>query len=130
VRRGWPLPLASIDNRRSVVGVDALCDCILIACSHERAAGELFLVADGSDCSTPDIVSAIARGLGRHGRLWPCPPGLLRLGAVAAGRKRVAESLCESLQVDAAKARRVLGWAPPASPLDGIERAAAAWRQG
>lgn len=128
VRKGWPLPLASIDNRRTLVDVGDLCHCILLACTHERASRELFLVGNSPDCSTPQIIESIAQGLSRAARLWHCPPPLLRAGATMLGRGRLAQSLCDSLQVDAGKARRVLGWAPATSTLDGIEQAAAAWR--
>jgi nucleoside-diphosphate-sugar epimerase len=128
VRRGVPLPLASVRNRRSLVGIENLVDFLLVCLDHPAAAGELFLVADREEVSTPDIIRAIARGLGRPARLWPCPQVLLEVAAAAAGRRRIVESLCHSLQVDASKAQRVLGWSPPVRTQTGIERAAAAWR--
>lgn len=128
VARGWPLPLASIRNARSLVGIDNLVDFLVRCAAHPAAGNELFLVADGQDLSTPDIVRCIARGLGRQARLLPFPPVLLRAAARAAGRARMAESLCDSLQVDASKARRILAWKPRTAADHGIERAAAAWR--
>jgi nucleoside-diphosphate-sugar epimerase len=125
VERGWPLPLGGIDNRRSLVGADNLADAMLACCTHPAAANQTFLVADGDDLSTPDIVRCIARGLKREARLWNVPPFALRAAAALAGRSRVAESLCESLQVDASRIRSVLGWAPAHSAEQGIERAAA-----
>ncbi|GAB3769716.1 NAD-dependent epimerase/dehydratase family protein [Ramlibacter monticola] len=128
VARGLPLPVATVRNRRTLVGLDNLCDALLLCATHPGAARQLFLLADHEDVSTPDIVRCIARGLARPPRLWGAPPGLLKLAARAAGRPRVAESLCDSLQVDAAKARRVLGWVPAERTPDGLVRAAAAWR--
>ena len=128
VARGLPLPVASVRNRRTLVGVDNLCDALLLCATHPAAAGQLFLLADSEHVSTPEIVRCIARGLARPPRLWGAPPGLLRLGARLAGRPRIAESLCDSLQVDAAKARRVLGWTPAVRTTDGLMQAAAAWR--
>lgn len=129
VARGWPLPLASIRNARSLVGLDNLVDFLVRCTAHPAAANELFLVADGEDLSTPDIVRCIGRGLGREARLLPLPPALLRAAARAMGRARIAESLCDSLQVDASKARRLLGWKPRLPAAAGIEAAAAAWRR-
>lgn len=129
VARGWPLPLASIRNARSLVGLDNLVDFLVRCTAHPAAANELFLVADGEDLSTPDIVRCIGRGLGREARLLPLPPALLRAAARAMGRARIAESLCDSLQVDASKARRLLGWKPRLTAAAGIEAAAAAWRR-
>ena len=128
VARGVPLPLASVRNRRSLVGIANLVDFLLLCLDHPAAADELFVVADREEVSTPDIVRAIARGLGRPARLWPCPQVLLEVAAAGVGRRRIVESLCHSLQVDASKAHRVLGWSPPVRAQVGIERAAAAWR--
>jgi nucleoside-diphosphate-sugar epimerase len=112
VARGWPLPLASIRNRRSFISIGNLVDVLLLCLVRDEAAGELFLVADSEDISTPDLVRRIARELGRPARLFPFPPALLVAAATVLGRARTARSLCDSLQVDASKARRVLGWSP------------------
>jgi len=112
VVRGWPLPLASIANRRSFIGVDNLVDFLVLCVSRGEAAGELFVVADGEDLSTPQLVRRIAKRLGKPARLFPFPPAVLVALATMLGRERAARSLCESLQVDASKARRVLGWKP------------------
>jgi nucleoside-diphosphate-sugar epimerase len=129
VQRGLPLPLASIRNQRTLVGVSNLCDALLLCASHPAAAGELFVLADGEDLSTPEIIRSIARGLARPPRLWSAPPALLHAAARLAGRPRMAESLCDSLQVDAGKARRVLGWSPAMRTPDGIAQAATGWGQ-
>jgi nucleoside-diphosphate-sugar epimerase len=127
VARGIPLPLAMVHNRRSFVGVRPLAEFLLLAATHPLAANELFLVADAERVCTPDIIRAIAQGLGKRARLWPVPPTLLMGAAALAGRKRAAESLCASLEVDASKAREVLGWRPEQSTLEGIANAVAHW---
>jgi nucleoside-diphosphate-sugar epimerase len=128
VARGLPLPVAGVRNRRTLVGIDNLCDALLLCATRPEAASQLLLLADAEDVSTPDIIRAIARGLGRPPRLWSAPPALLRLGARMVGRPRLAESLCDSLQVDASLARRVLAWSPAVRTPDGLAQAAAAWR--
>jgi nucleoside-diphosphate-sugar epimerase len=130
VARGLPLPVAGVRNRRTLVGVDNLCDALLLCATRPEAASQLLLLADAEDVSTPDIIRAIARGLGRPPRLWSAPPALLRLSARMVGRPRLAESLCDSLQVDASLARRVLAWSPAVRTPDGLAQAAAAWRLG
>jgi nucleoside-diphosphate-sugar epimerase len=127
VARGWPLPLRSVRNHRSLIAVDNLSDLILLCTTHPAAANELFLVADADDIATPEMISCIARGLGTASHLWRAPPALLKLCARLANRPRIAESLCDSLQVDASKARRMLGWSPALHTREGIEQAAAAW---
>lgn len=127
VARGWPLPLASVHNQRSLVGVRNLCDFLLACCTHPAAAKETFVIADGDDLATPDIVRCIADGLRMPARLWSLPVPLLEAAATLAGKKRLAESLCASLQVDASKARRLLGWKPLVDSHEGIAQAAAGW---
>lgn len=128
VALGVPLPLASVRNQRSLVGIGPLGDAILLCASHPAAANQLFLLADGDDLSTPAIIRCIARGLGRPARLWSAPPALLRAAARLLGRARIAESLCDSLQVDASKARRLLGWVPAPGSAQGLAQAASEWR--
>ena len=128
VEHGWPLPLRSVQNRRTLVGVDNLAAAILACALEPEAAGQLFLVADDEDVSTPDIVRCIAQGLQRPDRMWGVPTALLKMGAAVMGRPRIAESLCDSLQVDASKARRMLRWTPEVRTREGIVRAAAQWR--
>jgi UDP-4-keto-D-FucNAc 4-reductase len=129
VARGVPLPLASVRNQRSLIGVGNLCHAILLCATHPAAAGQVFVLADGDDLATPEIIRCIARGLGQGARLWSAPPMLLKVAAKLAGRPRLAESLCDSLQVDASRARRLLGWLPAVRTAEGIAQAAAAWRQ-
>ena len=115
IRQGWPLPLASCNNRRSLVGLTNLVSLLEKCVTHPAAAGQVFLAADGEDLSTPELLSRVARALGRKARLLPFPPAMLSLAASIAGRPGIYERLCGSLQVDAGKARELLGWTPPSS---------------
>lgn len=110
VARGWPLPLASIRNRRSLVFVGNLVDAIIAAASSPAAPGNAYLVSDGEDVSTPDLVRALARALNVPARLLPCPAVLLKFAAAVVGRADAAARLTGSLQVDSSKIRRQLGW--------------------
>lgn len=112
VARGVPLPLASVHNRRSLVYLGNLVDAIVTAISAPQAAGQTYLVSDGQDVSTPDLVRAIARALDVRARLFPCPVALLRAAAALAGRGEEAARLTGSLQVDVSKIGRELGWQP------------------
>jgi nucleoside-diphosphate-sugar epimerase len=113
VSKEVPLPLASIENRRSLVALDNLVDLLLSAATHPAAAGELFLAGDGEDLSTPEMVRRLAHALGKDARLVPFPPGLMRMGTELIGKGGVYQRLGGSLQVDISRARRVMGWKPP-----------------
>lgn len=122
--RGIPLPLGAIDNRRSLVALGNLVDLIVTCIDHPAAANQTFLVSDGEDLSTTQLLQRMGQALGQPARLVPVPPALLRLGAALFGRPAVAQRLCGSLQVDISKTRQLLGWAPPLSVDEGLKKAA------
>jgi nucleoside-diphosphate-sugar epimerase len=115
VKSGVPLPLASVNNRRSFVSLDNLIALIVTCLEHPRAAGEVFLAADGEDLSTPELIRCIARSMGKTDRLFRFPAALLQAASRVVGKKAVWERLCGSLAVDASKAKKVLGWEPVSS---------------
>ena len=123
VSKSLPLPLASIDNRRSLVGIDNLVDFIITCLEHPAAANETFLVSDGEDLSTPDLIRRMARAMDRPARLLPVPKSVLMASAAMLGKREMAQRLCGSLQVDISKARTLLGWNPPVSVDEGLRRA-------
>lgn len=113
--RGLPLPLGGIRNARSLVSIDNLVDLVVCCLEHPAAAQRTFLVSDGEDLSTPELMRRAAHALGRRARLLPVPAATLEWGAKLIGRAAAARRLCSSLQVDIAATREVLGWSPPQS---------------
>jgi nucleoside-diphosphate-sugar epimerase len=123
VQAGLPLPLGAVRNRRSLVGLGNLVDLLATCAAHPRAAGQTFLVADGEDLSTAELIRRIAVELGRSPRLFPVPPGLLRLGARLVGRAAAADRLVGSLRVDIRPTCERLSWQPPESVAQGLRQA-------
>lgn len=123
VARGLPLPLASIHNLRSFVGIDNLVDFIITCLEHPAAANETFLVSDGEDLSTPDLIRRMARAMNRPARLLPVPVWALKVGASLLGKGDAVQRLCGNLQVDISKSRTLLVWKPPVSVDEGLRRA-------
>jgi nucleoside-diphosphate-sugar epimerase len=119
VRQGLPLPLASVRNRRSLVSVTNLVDAIVLSLGHARAYGT-YVVSDGEDVSTPQLITMIARGLGRRARLFPCPPRAVALAAQALGFGAAARRLLGDMAVDCSRIRNELGWQPPVRTADAI----------
>lgn len=113
LRKGIPLPLGSIDNRRSFVALDNLVDLIITCINHPAAAGHVFLVSDGEDLSTPELLRRLGAALGRPARLLPVPTFLLISGAALLGKPGIAQRLCSSLQLDISDTTEILGWRPP-----------------
>jgi len=124
LKRGVPLPLGAIHNQRSLVALDNLVDLIVTCLTHPAAANQTFLVSDGEDVSTTELLRRMGLALGRPAHLIPVPASWLKLAAALLGKPDVAQRLCGSLQVDIEKTRRLLGWAPPLSLDEGLKRAA------
>ena len=124
LRRGVPLPLGAIHNQRSLVALDNLVDLIVTCLTHPAAANQTFLVSDGEDVSTTELLRRMGQAMGRPARLIPVPASWLKLAAAMVGKPDVAQRLCGSLQVDIEKTRRLLGWTPPLSLDEGLRRAA------
>ncbi len=125
VQRGWPLPLGAVHNRRSLVALDNLLDFIVTCLFHPQAAHQTFLVADGCDLSTTELVCGLARAAGVSARLVPVPVWVLQAGATLLGKGAAVQRLCGNLQVDISKARGLLGWVPPVSVDEGLRRVVA-----
>src|SRR5690554_957115 len=124
VERGRLLPLGAVDNRRSLVALDNLVDLIATCVDHPAAAGQIFLVSDGKDLSTPEMLRHMGQALGRPVRLAWLPVAWLKVGAALLGKRDVAQRLCGSLQVDMEHACKTVGWMPPVSVEQGFRAAA------
>ena len=123
-----PLPLGGIHNQRSFLALDNLVDFMRLAIAHPKAANQLFLLADGTDFSTPALVQMIAKGMHRKlPLLFSLPTGLmLHLGSML-GMRAAVQRLVGSLQVNSTKARTLLNWQPPLKTADAIALSAQAF---
>lgn len=122
--RGVPLPLGAIENRRSLVALDNLVDLLAVCVQHPAASGQIFLVSDGEDVSTTQLLREMGIALGCKARLIPLPAALLEWGGALVGKREVARRLCGSLQVDTEKTCTTLQWRPPISLAAGLKKAA------
>ena len=104
-----------------MLALENLTDFLVLCLKHPGASGETFLLSDGEDVSTPQLIRLIAGHMGHSARLIPLPAGLIRAGAGLLGKKALADRLVGSLKVDSSKSRRVLGWRPPLSVDAGIK---------
>jgi nucleoside-diphosphate-sugar epimerase len=129
VDKGLPLPLASVRNRRSMIYIGNLVAAVHACLHHENAAGEIFMVSDGEDFSTPGLIKAIAGSLGRKPPLLPFPSIMLKLAGALAGKGQEAERLLGSLSVDSSKLRDRLAWVPPYTGEQGIAETVAWYRE-
>ena len=120
VDRGIPLPLSSIRNRRSMIYLGNLVHAVLTCINHPRAAGETFLVSDGHDLPTGDLITMLALALGKRPRIFPFPHALLRTFGKITGMDKELAKLTGSLCIDSGKIRTLLNWQPPFTVEEGI----------
>lgn len=127
--RGVPLPFGAIHNRRSLVAIDNLVDLIVACVEHPRAAGQRFLVSDGEDLSTTQLLQRMGAALGRSAKLLPVPAWMLSGAAGALGKQALSQRLCGSLAVNIDKNRELLGWTPPASVDQSLAKVAQYYKE-
>lgn len=121
VKRGIPLPLGAIQNKRSLIGIDNLVDFIITTISHPKAANHTFLISDDEDISTTDLLRRIGKHIGKPARLIPLHPKILSFLFNILGRQDFGDRLLGSLEVDITKAKKLLAWSPPKTLDEGLK---------
>ncbi len=122
VEKGVPLPFGLLENKRSLVAIDNLVDLLRTCIFHPKAAGQTFLVSDGQDLSTPDLIRQLAGLMGQDAGLINIPPRLLHFLGALTGRRQDVGRLLGSLQVDIEHTRAALDWIPPISVEVGLRK--------
>jgi nucleoside-diphosphate-sugar epimerase len=125
VKKGVPLPLGAVHNLRSLVALDNLVDFVALCADREKApkaANEVFLISDGADVSTSDLLRKVASSQGVKSRLLPLPVSVMTFVAKMLGKGAVADRLFGNLQVDSSKAQELLGWQPVVTMDEALER--------
>lgn len=119
---GLPLPLKGINNRRSFLYLGNLVNAITACITHPKAAGETFMVSDGQDVSTPDLIKMIACAMNKRVNLFSLHPGILKALCKIIGKSEYLDKITGTLLVDSSKIRNLLGWKPPFTIEEGIKR--------
>lgn len=128
LRLGIPLPLASIRNQRSLVCLGNLVDALARCIQDPRAAGRTYVLSDGEDLSTPELVRRLGTAMGSNVCLWPCPTSFFYWMERVAGKRGMIDRLVGSLQVNSSKIRTELDWHPPFTVDAGLSETAAWFR--
>ena len=123
ISKGLPLPLLFIKkNKRSFVSLYNLIDLIITTIDHPKAINQTFLVSDGKDLSTAELIIIISKMMNKKPRLFPFPILLLKAFAALLGKTNVIKRLVENLEVDMTHTCDILDWKPPLSIEEGIQR--------
>lgn len=130
---GMPLPFGAIHNRRSFMFIDNLVDALVSVMRFDGPIRDRFVIGDGTDFSTPDLVRALAAASRRRVRVLPVPVFVLRALAHCAdlAGKIIGKSLPfdsysvdrlrESLHVDPAPFYSRFAWRPPVDTVQALE---------
>ena len=112
IKRGLPLPFASIKNNRAIISLDRLCDVVRICLTHPMAANRIFLVSDGFSRSTAEIINLLGNRLGKKPVLFPFSVSLLKLLGILLGKKSQMSRLTGDLEIDISSTSETLNWIP------------------
>lgn len=127
---GIPLPLKSVKNKRSLVSLENLVSLIITCIDHPQAAQQVFLVSDGTDLSTADLLQKVGNALNKPVRLFSFPYSLLKCLAFVLGQGAIFQRLCGSLQLDISKTCKTLGWKPSSDVDKSLGETVQAYLQG
>jgi len=122
VKYGIPLPFYLVKNQRSMIGIDNLIDILIQCIEHPQVSGKTFLVSDGQDLSTPELINYISSASNCPSLLFPFPITLLKIFSRIIKRQNEMDRLLGSLQVDSSYLREVLDWTPSVTVKEGIRR--------
>ena len=128
LKLGIPLPFASIENQRSMIGLGNLSDIIFQAANHKEAKNKTFLVSDDADISTPTLLRLLGQAIGCEAHLFHLPPEFLQNSMLMLGQHDIARRLLGSLQVDISETKKVLSWRPLLSVTEELEYAFSTYR--
>jgi len=129
VYAGIPLPLAKVNNARSLLYLGNLVDILLACAIHPAAKGRTYLLRDGEDISVKDLARELGMMLGRRAKMFALPGALLQAMATVIGRQDMWNRLTTSLCLDDAAIRREIGWEPKYTLRQGLQ-ATATWYKG
>ncbi|MEE4365121.1 MAG: NAD-dependent epimerase/dehydratase family protein [Desulfotignum sp.] len=120
VYTGIPLPFRGVSNKRSFLAMENLVDAVCLCIRHEKAANQTFVLSDGEDLSTTQLVEKLAAAMGRQARLFTMPEKFMKTCLFLAGQDHVYDRLWRSLQVDASRIQTLLAWKPLVTVDHGI----------
>jgi nucleoside-diphosphate-sugar epimerase len=124
IDKSIPLPFGTINNARSMLFIGNLVDAIITCLDHPNAKNQTFIVSDGEDLSTTNLIRRLGKALGKSPLLLPIPAELLRLTTKLLGKADIGDRLLGSLQVDSGKIRQMLDWTPPYTVDQGLQATA------
>lgn len=125
VLKGVPLPFSGIKNLRSMVAIENLCSFITLCCDRScspKAANEIFMISDGKPVSIADLLRQIAVTHQKKQKIFYMPVSLIKLCLILIGKTSITNRLLGSFVLDDSKCQTLLGWIPPISMNEQLQR--------
>ncbi len=104
-----PMPFTGINNRRSLIYVENLCDIIRRCADQPVAANQIYVLKDYDD-STVGLFTKLSLAFGHNPRLFNVAPDFLKLLGKVLYMDNAISRLTESMLVDNTKLTTQLGW--------------------
>ena len=124
VAKGIPLPFASVHNSKSFIYIGNLVDALKLTAFHPEAKG-IYLVSDGEDISTPELIRRMSFALNRPVRLFSLPLFFMYAISRLFRKFETVHRLLSSVKINSSKIRQELNWTPPYTMEQGLKRVAA-----
>ena len=112
-RSGLPLPLATADARRSMVGLANLVDLLARLATVDLGATDILHVRDAKEWRVVELARAMQRLAGHPSRQFPVSRKFAESFARCLGRPGAPSRLFDPLRVEAESSERRVGWQPP-----------------
>ena len=122
IKKGLPLPFASIENKRSLLALDNLVDLIYVCLRHPAAPNQTFLASDGNDLSTPEVIAIMGALVGKSPKLGKMPPAFIKILFSLVKKRQSGQSLLGNLQIDSSSMFELLDWTPPFNPRSFLKK--------
>ena len=121
IKKGVPLPVGKINNKRSLVAIENIVSFIEVCINHKNAINNVLFVSDNNDLSTLDVVKIISKMNNRKPKIVNLPIRFIWFMVKLLGKQKVGDSLMSDLQLDVSKSIESLDWNPPFNPKTIIE---------
>lgn len=128
IKKGIPFPFAATQNQRDMVYVENLVNALRECATHPAAKGNTFFVSDDRPLSIGDLIQYLAKGMDRKARLFYLPEACLRIPLKLIKREEILEKIIGSFRVDISEIKETLGWSPPISAEEGLEKTGQSFR--
>lgn len=120
VSYGIPLPLGLINNQKSFLGIDNLCDFLFECIKNPNIKNKSLLICDNENLSISNILRIIASASKKKILLFPFPIIFLKFLAFIFFKDREVKQLIGTLKIDSSYTKKLLNWNPRVSTQEGL----------